>query len=237
MIYKKLSSPFAQYSSLLKEYYHVETAKHLLKSVIEDFFVSIFLRSGSGLFTSVLKGLLFRFFVKSMYPLLIGKRLRLVHPSNIVMGHHIWLKDDVSVVANGPLKIGNDFVVGEGTTLWTDKKGMKIGNGVGIGKNCYLAQLGGSITIGDNVLVADNVRMYTLNHKFNDPKKLIIEQGYEEGTIRIEDNVWIGSGVIIFNSVTIGTGSIIGTQTVVTRDIPPYVLFAGIPGKVIKKLK
>lgn len=235
MIYKKYSSCFKQYVSLLREYYHVKTIKELIFSLTEDFFVGLFLRSGSGFFTSVIKGLIAKLFIKSGYPILIGRRCRIVHPSNINMGHHVWVRDDVIMVANGKINIGNDFVLGEKSELWSINN-LKIGNGVGIGKNCYLAQLGGSIEIGNQVLIADNVRIYSLSHKFEDIKTPIIFQGYKEGKIEIEDNVWIGSGVVIFNSVTIGYGSVIGANTVVTKNVPPFTVFVGNPGKIVRRL-
>lgn len=237
MLYKKSSSSVNQYISLLKEYYHTSTTKALLKAISEDFLISTFLRSGSGLATSAFKGILSKLFIKSGYPVLIGKRTRIVHFSNIVMGNYIWIKDDVSIVANGRLKIGNDFVIGERSSLWSHEKGLSIGNKVGIGKGCYIAQLGGSIKIGDNVLIADSVKIYSLNHKYEDTTSPILHQGYEECTIEIEDNVWIGSGVVIFNNVTIGSGSVIGANTVVTKFVPPNVVFAGVPGKIIKRLE
>lgn len=237
MIYKKQPSTIGQYISLLKEYYHVSKNIDLLQSLISDFLVSLFMQSGSGLFTSVFKGIIGHFFIKSGYPLLIGRRFRLVHPSNIIVGHHIWIRDDVAIIANGNITIGNDFVIGEKSEMISNGiSGIKIGNNVGIGKYCYVAQLGGPLTIGNNVLIADSVRIHTLNHKYTDIKKPILHQGYEELTIVIKDNVWIGSGTVIFNNVTIGKGCVIGANTVVNKNVPDYAVFTGNPGKIIKRL-
>lgn len=237
MLYSSSTSRLIHSIQLLKDYYHVESIIELIRSIFEDIGVSLFLRSGSGLFSSIIKGFFSKLFIKSGYPILIGRRSRIVHPSNMIFGHHIWLKDDVSITANGPMQIGNDFVVGEGTALWSDTKGLEIGNDVGLGKFCYIAQLGGKIRIGNHVLIADSVRMYSLSHRFEDVKTNIINQGYKESTIMIQDNVWIGSGVVIYNNSHIGTGSVIGAHTVVNKDVPSYVVFAGNPGKVIKKLR
>lgn len=236
MIYSASSSRLIHFIQLLKNYYHVESTTELAKSLFEDMGVSLLLHSGSGLFSSVIKGFFSKIFMKSGYPILIGRRSRIVHPSNMIFGHHIWLKDDISLTANGPLSIGNDFVAGEGTSLWSDKKGLIIGDDVGLGKYCYIAQLGGPIKIGSHVLIADSVRIYSLSHRYEDTKINIISQGYKESTITIENNVWIGSGVVIYNNCHIGTGSVIGAQTVVNKDVPSYVVFAGNPGKIIKKL-
>lgn len=237
MIYKKQTSFTKQYISLLKEYYHVTSVKSLMRSLTSDFFVSIFLFAGSGLITSVIKGLIARFFVRCGFPLLIGKRGKIIHPYNMTFGKYIWIRDDVSLMAHGELVLGNNVVIGDQSIIWTHGKGLRVGDNTGIGFRCYIAQLGGPITIGKNVLIADSVRIHSLNHKYEDTTKDILLQGYEESTIVIEDNVWIGSGAIIFDNVTIGKGSVIGANTVVTENVPSFVVFAGNPGKVVKRLK
>lgn len=60
-------------------------------------------------------------------------------------------------------------------------------------------------------------------------------EALSKGNIIIEDDVWIGQGAIILSGVTIGRGSVIGAGAVVAKDIPPYSIVVGNPGKVIKK--
>ncbi len=237
MLFNKSTSLFGQYINLLKDYYHVQTFSQLLRSISSDFFVSIFLFAGSGLITSVLKGFIARLFIRSGFPLLIGKRGKIMHPYNMIFGKYVWIRDDVSLMAHGKLVLGDNVVIGDQSIIWTNGKGLKIGSNTGIGFRCYIAQLGGPITIGKNVLIADSVRIHSLNHKYEDTTKDILLQGYVKSTIVIEDNVWIGSGAIVFNNVTIGKGSVIGANTVVSENVPPFVVFAGNPGKVIKRLK
>ena len=59
---------------------------------------------------------------------------------------------------------------------------------------------------------------------------------YKEGTV-IEDNVWLGDNVSILPGVRIGKGCIVGVNSVVTKDIPPYSVVGGIPAKVLKTMK
>ena len=135
------------------------------------------------------------------------------------------------------MHIGNNVIIAEKSTLASYGPGLTIGNNVVIGKGCYIAQNGGSIKIGNNVLIADGVKIYSLNHKYNSRKIPIMKQGVKECTIAIKDNVWIGAGVVIFNDTTIESGSVIGANSVVRKNIPAFVVFAGNPGKVIKKIK
>jgi acetyltransferase-like isoleucine patch superfamily enzyme len=76
--------------------------------------------------------------------------------------------------------------------------------------------------------------MTTGSHNFGDPEKLIRQQGLTCKPIVIEDDVWIAARVNIIAGVTIGHGSVIAAGSVVTRDIPPMVIAAGVPAAVKK---
>lgn len=90
------------------------------------------------------------------------------------------------------------------------------------------------VKIGKNVLIAPNVRIFTATHPI-DPRLRL--QGVEFAKpVTIEDNVWIGGGTIINPGVTIGENSVIGSGSVVTKSIPPSVVAAGNPCKVIKNI-
>lgn len=65
---------------------------------------------------------------------------------------------------------------------------------------------------------------------------MISEQGIKEGEdIIIENNCWLGMGVVVCPGVKIGNGSVVGAGSVVTQDIPPYSVVVGVPAKIIKK--
>lgn len=90
------------------------------------------------------------------------------------------------------------------------------------------------ITIGDRVLLAPKVQLYTATHPL-DPQ--VRAKDWEMAyPITIGDDVWIGGGAIICPRVTIGSGTTIGAGSVVTRDIPPGVFAAGNPCRVIRQL-
>lgn len=88
---------------------------------------------------------------------------------------------------------------------------------------------------GKKVLITDNA------HGESTPDLLdlapIKRPLYSKGPVYIEDNVWIGEKASIMPGVRIGKGSIIASNSVVTKDIPPYCVAAGIPAKVIKQIK
>jgi maltose O-acetyltransferase len=98
----------------------------------------------------------------------------------------------------------------------------------------FLALGGGEITIGANVLVGPSARIYTPSHALDVDER---RAGYERVfPVVIEDDVWLGGNVVVCPGVTIGAGSIIGAGSVVTRDVPPGVIAAGNPARVVRQL-
>ena len=94
----------------------------------------------------------------------------------------------------------------------------------------------GPVEIGDNVNLAQGITVTALNHNFNDTNKRIDEQGVSTNPVTIEDDVWIGANAVILPGVTIGNHCVIAAGAVVTKDIPPHSLVAGVPAKVIKQI-
>lgn len=113
--------------------------------------------------------------------------------------------------------------------------------GITIGKNCLISEFTvirgqGGVTIGDNVYTSPFVQIVAVNHVYDDPHRPIIEQGITAQGIVIEDDVWIGSSAIILDGVRVGKGAVVAAGAVVSRDVPPHTVVAGIPAKVIKEI-
>ena len=99
--------------------------------------------------------------------------------------------------------------------------------------NCTILDCG-RVTIGNNVMIGPNVNIFTANHALSINERM---EGLEYAdTIEIEDGVWIGGGTTINPWVRIGKNSVIGSGTVVTKNIPENVLAVGNPCRVIRKL-
>lgn len=98
----------------------------------------------------------------------------------------------------------------------------------------FLTLGGGEIRIGADVLIGPSVRLYTPTHVL-DPE--LRPQGWERvSPITIEDGVWLGGSVVVCPGVTIGARSVIGAGSVVTKDVPPDVVAAGNPARVVRRL-
>lgn len=129
-------------------------------------------------------------------------------------------------------KTGDNCVV-EQPLFCTYGYNTTVGDNFFLNVNCKLMD-SGKITIGNNVFIAPNVCLITEEHSMDVAQRL---EGLEyTHPVNIEDNVWICAGVIVLPGVTIGTNSIIGAGSVVTKDIPPNSLAVGNPCKVIRKV-
>lgn len=95
----------------------------------------------------------------------------------------------------------------------------------------------GKVTIGNDVRIASHCMILGANHRFDDTSVPIRKQGLIRKDIVIEDDVWIAGRVNIIAGVHIGRGSVIAAGAVVTHDVPPYSVVAGVPARVIKKRK
>ena len=94
----------------------------------------------------------------------------------------------------------------------------------------------GPVEIGNNVNLAQGITVTALNHNFSDANKRIDEQGVSTNPVTIEDDVWVGANAVILPGVTIGEHCVVAAGAVVTKDVPPHSLVAGVPAKVIKKI-
>lgn len=112
---------------------------------------------------------------------------------------------------------------------------VHLGDNSGIGIN---ARIQGTCYIGNDVMMGPDCIIYTQNHKFDDISTTMRGQGHqEEKPVHIGDDIWIGGRVIILPGVNIGSHSIIGAGSVVTKDVPPYAICAGNPATVKKYRK
>ena len=109
---------------------------------------------------------------------------------------------------------------------------ISLGDNSGIGDSCYFQ---GEVVIKNDVMIAPQVSFIATSHNFSDLNVPMNQQGMISKKITIEDNVWIEYRAIILAGVTVGTGSIIGAGSVVTKDVPSNTIVGGIPARVVKQ--
>ena len=127
---------------------------------------------------------------------------------------------------------GNNLKVHEGVRIRNPHQ-LSLGHYVNIGVNNIL-QAAGEITIGNDVLLGPDVKIWSTNHVFADSHKPVRDQGYEFKPVVIGNNVWIGSNVFIMPGAVIGDGCIISAGSVVgAKILPEYSIVAGNPARKI----
>lgn len=110
---------------------------------------------------------------------------------------------------------------------------VTIGDNIIINRNVMITARS-KITIGNDVLIGSNVVINDSNHVFKDRSVPITKQGHTAEPIVIEDDVWIASDAVILKGVHIGKGAVIAAGSVVTKDVEPYTVVAGVPARKIK---
>lgn len=145
------------------------------------------------------------------------------------------------------IEIGDNFCALDRFRIeaWDSYFGQKfepkivIGNNVNFNTDIHIGCIN-SITIGDNCLFGS--RIYITDHNHGDTSDGMISRTplerplISKGSVVIENNVWVGEGVVIMPGVTIGANSIIGANSVVTKDVPKNTVVAGVPAKILKQL-
>lgn len=172
---------------------------------------------------------LYNFIIIGRKDTLIDSRAKIIGYKGIKIGHNfyagkgLWLEavSNYNEQLKSPkLIIGNDVSFSDFNHIGATNL-VKIGNHVLFGSKCYVTDHNHGIYQGNqqsNIDIAPESRKLT-----------------ENGIVIIEDNVWLGDNVVVLPNVTIGYGSIIGANSVVSKDIPAYSIAVGSPAKVIKK--
>lgn len=128
---------------------------------------------------------------------------------------------------------GKCFTVSD-TTSFIKKNAIEVGDYVFIGAKAHLYA---NIKIGNFVMLASNVAIIGGDHRFDVvgvPTRFSGREGFEDLLTVIEDDAWVGHGAIIMAGVKIGRGAIIAAGSVVTKDVLPYAVMAGVPAKLLR---
>jgi acetyltransferase-like isoleucine patch superfamily enzyme len=136
------------------------------------------------------------------------------------------------------ISIGADCCIERDVTIWLSsdegaQPRLAMGNSVYIGRNSFLGCYQ-PITMGDNVMIGAFVYFTSGDHRFDRRDIPMHLQGFEGGAIQLGSDVWIGTHVTILPGLEIGNGAIIGAGSVVTRSVPAYEIWAGVPARFLK---
>lgn len=143
------------------------------------------------------------------------------------------------------IDLGKGLTTGKGCRIEAfsedDRIVLSFGKNVQINDYVHISAMR-SVVIGDGVLMAGKIYISDNSHGFykegfsqSSPEEKPIERAYFVAPVSVEDNVWIGEGVVVMPGVSIGKGCIVGANSVVTKSIPPYSMAVGNPARVIKR--
>ena len=173
---------------------------------------------------------------------------------NLYIQHRFKLLEGL-IISPQQLRGERYISIGKGTcidrhsilTAWDYYENESFAPRISIGEKCYIGEYShitaiNDIYIGNNVLTGRYI--YISDNSHGDPSDItqrsippINRSLKSKGAVIIEDNVWIGERVCILSGVKIGYGAIIGANSVVTKDVPPFSVSAGVPAKVIRTIK
>jgi acetyltransferase-like isoleucine patch superfamily enzyme len=182
-----------------------------------------------------------RFIIQTLqYKIRIGNYVNFSNNGVIKFNsRNISIRDfsEIVVREGGILEINDDVFLGKDVEIGADN--IFIDNHTSIQNNCIIL---GNVTIGRNCILASAIYISSGHHYFKHRPSLLIrdqdiiaknELNLTQNQIIIEDDVWIGKGVVIINNAIIGKGSVLGANSVINKSVEPYSIVVGAPQKVI----
>ena len=182
---------------------------------------------------------------KALYPWLLGscgrnvvfgQNVVLRHPHKIHIGSNVVVDDNCLIDAKGEtnrgIRIGDGVFIGRNTILSCKNGDIELGDGANIGFNCEVFSAS-RVTIGRSVLMAAYGYVIGGDHDFSDPAKAVLAQSRTSAGVVIGDGVWMGAGAKILDGVEIGALAVIGAGAVVRENVPASAIAVGIPARVV----
>jgi acetyltransferase-like isoleucine patch superfamily enzyme len=147
----------------------------------------------------------------------------------VFFGRHLELQ----IARRGLIEFGRFVWIGDGTKIRCHEGVVEIGPKTVMGQECTISAFQ-RVRIGEQCVIADRAMFIDFDHGVVEVERSIREQGIYKRDVEVGSNVWIGYGACILRGVRVGDNSIVGTNSVVTRDVPANAVVAGIPARVIR---
>jgi len=123
--------------------------------------------------------------------------------------------------------------IGHGTKIRAHEGEVRIGAKTVLGQECTISSFQ-HVSIGRECILADRVMLIDFDHGVVEVERPIREQGIYKRDVRVGHNVWVGYGACILRGATVGDNAIVGTSTVVTKDVPDNAVVGGVPARVLR---
>lgn len=224
--------------SAMKKYQELILGKKGFKNLVKYELIMTFTNWVPGAFGLLLRSKLYpKLFGSCGRNVVFGTNIAIRHPHKIFIGDNVVIDDHCVLDAKGErnqgLKIGNGVFVGRNTILTCHDGDIVLEDNVNIGFNCVISSLG-SIVIKENHLMAAFCYLVGGDHVADRTDMPILYQGRTAKGIMIEENIWLGAGVTVLDGSTVGRDSIVGAHAVVNGKIDSYSIAVGAPAKTIR---
>ena len=133
----------------------------------------------------------------------------------------------------GQIRFGRFVWIGDGTKIRCHEGVVEIGDKTVLGQECTISAYQ-RVRIGDECVIADRAMFIDFDHGMVEVERPIREQGIYKRDVRIGHNVWIGYGASFLRGVTVGDNAVVGTYTVVNKDVRANAVVAGVPVRVLR---
>lgn len=178
---------------------------------------------------------------KSGISVFVGKKTKIRMKKKVKLGKGVNIGNNIVIdaLSKKGVSIGNNVRIGDYTRILCTGSlrkigiGFQIGDNCGIGENCFFGSAGG-ISIGNDVIMGQNIRFHSENHNYENINIPIRMQGVTNKGIKIGNDCWIGAGAVFLDGVVVGNGCVIGANTVVNKSLPDNVIAVGNPVRIIK---
>jgi acetyltransferase-like isoleucine patch superfamily enzyme len=134
---------------------------------------------------------------------------------------------------NATLRLGRWSWIGHGTKIRVHEGEVSIGAKTVMGQECTISAYK-HVSIGRECIIADRVMLIDFDHGVVEVERPIRLQGIYKRDVRVGHNVWIGYGACVLRGMTVGDNSVIGTNSVVTKDVPENAVVGGVPARVLR---
>ncbi len=140
---------------------------------------------------------------------------------------------EIEIGRSGTVRFGRFVWVGDGTKIRCHEGVVEIGAKTVIGQECTISAYR-RVRIGEQCVIADRAMFIDFDHGVVEVERPIRLQGIYMRDVAVGSNVWVGYGACVLRGVKVGDNAILGTSTVVTRDIPANAVVAGVPARILR---
>jgi acetyltransferase-like isoleucine patch superfamily enzyme len=140
---------------------------------------------------------------------------------------------ELHIARRGRVEFGRFVWIGDGTKIRCHEGLVEIGPKTVLGQECTISAYR-SVRIGEQCVIADRAMFIDFDHGVVEVDRPIRKQGIYKRDVEVGSNVWIGYGACVLRGVRVGDNAIVGTNSVVTKDVPANAVVAGIPAQVIR---